>query len=398
MLTTDHHTLKKILRELIILTSLVLLIIIAGILNAVVESIKTPALKDVKDAKEESVMRDSATIIIPLLDTLLKEKTPRAPSGKPPQFVVLSFDGSKSNETWKEIRAFASEMKEKSAPLHFTFFISAVYLLNPENANTYSPPGHDQGDSQIGFSEGPKATKERIRQINAAFSEGHEIASHAAGHFNGMRWSYEDWKKELSFFDDLIFNVQANNSIIEKIALGKSDIIGFRAPELGANSAMMKALADSGYLYDASGVGYAHLWPKKNAAGIWEFPLMTITFVHSGANTISMDYSMYVDQTQGKDLAKKGTELWNTLYTDIVDTYTAYFNKNYQGNRAPISIGHHFTMMNDGVYWEAMKSFAREVCGKPEVICGSYRDLVQYLGLLTPETIATFEKGDLFVK
>ncbi len=57
----------------------------------------------------------------------------------------------------------------------------------------------------------------------------------------------------------------------------------------------------------------------------------------------------------------------------------SYFRKEYNGSRAPINIGHHFSMWNDGVYWEALKDFAQEVCGKENVSCTSYAKLVDYL-------------------
>jgi hypothetical protein len=31
------------------------------------------------------------------------------------------------------------------------------------------------------------------------------------------------------------------------------------------------------------------------------------------------------------------------------------------------------------VYWEATKDIAREICGKPEVYCVTYREMIEYL-------------------
>ena len=42
-------------------------------------------------------------------------------------------------------------------------------------------------------------------------------------------------------------------------------------------------------------------------------------------------------------------------------------------------IAGHFAKWNDGVYWEAMKAFASEVCGRADVRCVSYRELVNYM-------------------
>jgi len=71
-----------------------------------------------------------------------------------------------------------------------------------------------------------------------------------------------------------------------------------------------------------------------------------------------------------------------------------YFNSNYYGRRAPVSIGHHFALPNDGAYWDALKDFANTVCGEAEVRCLSYKEYAQFLDGLTPETLESFRKGD----
>jgi hypothetical protein len=67
------------------------------------------------------------------------------------------------------------------------------------------------------------------------------------------------------------------------------------------------------------------------------------------------------------------------MYNDTLTSYRNYFKGNFAGTRAPVFIGHHFSRWNDGVYWEVMKTFAREECGKPEVRCVTYRELADYL-------------------
>ncbi len=52
-----------------------------------------------------------------------------------------------------------------------------------------------------------------------------------------------------------------------------------------------------------------------------------------------------------------------------LQTYLHYFRTNYSGNRAPLHIGHHFTGFVGGAYNAALKTFARAVCGLPEVRC-----------------------------
>ena len=78
----------------------------------------------------------------------------------------------------------------------------------------------------------------------------------------------------------------------------------------------------------------------------------------------------------------------------MLATYLHYFKTNYAGNRAPLHIGHHFSAFQNGVYNEALKSFARSVCGLPEVRCITYAKLADFMDRQNPETLAAYRKGD----
>lgn len=106
-----------------------------------------------------------------------------------------------------------------------------------------------------------------------------------------------------------------------------------------------------------------------------------------------MDYSLYHMQTGVKDTAYRGTPLWNTLYADLRTSYRDYFTRNYEGNRAPVYIGNHFSKWNDGLYWQAMQDFAREVCVKPEVKCVTFSELADFMDTLSPEVLARYQTG-----
>jgi len=101
-----------------------------------------------------------------------------------------------------------------------------------------------------------------------------------------------------------------------------------------------------------------------------------------GGSTLSMDYNVYLSQTGAKDILKAGTPEWNKNYLQTLGAFTNYFNKNYNGSRAPVVIGNHFSLWNDGLYFEALKTFANNVCGLPEVKCGTFGELVEYLNQL----------------
>jgi hypothetical protein len=306
-----------------------------------------------------------------------------------PQFVILSFDGSKSLEMWKETREFAKKMNAEGKPLHFTYFINAIYLLTEGNKDAYESPRVGRGVSKIGFAESEENIVLRAEEIKKTFDDGHEIASHTAGHFPAGSWSEEEWGKEFTSFKSLILNIQKNNPsvVVPDISFLNSEISGFRAPELSVNNAMYKTLKDFNFTYDTSGIGRPDTYPTKDEYGIWNIPLNTIEIGEWKTPTISMDYSIWILQSNGVEEAVKGTELWNKYFADVKNAYLEYFERNYKGGRAPVIIGNHFSLWNDGVYWEAMKSFAENVCGKPEVYCVTFKEYVNYLNIKNSEPL-----------
>jgi peptidoglycan/xylan/chitin deacetylase (PgdA/CDA1 family) len=306
-----------------------------------------------------------------------------------PQFVIFSLDGSKSLEMWRDTREFAKKMNNEGKPIHFTYFINAIYLLTEENKDAYESPRGGRGVSKIGFAESEENIALRVEEIKKAYDEGHEIASHGAGHFSGQFWSEEEWGKEFTSFQNLISDVSKNNSnvLIPDISFLEGQIVGFRAPELGVNNSLYKTLKDFNFLYDASGIGLPDTQPTKDEYGIWHIPLNTIETGEWESLAISMDYSLWILQSNGTEEAFKGTQLWDKYFNDVKNSYLEYFDRNYKNERAPVVIGNHFSLWNDGVYWEAMKSFAEEVCGKKEVYCVTFKEYVRYLNIKNSEPL-----------
>ena len=179
--------------------------------------------------------------------------------------------------------------------------------------------------------------------------------------------------------------------MIQPWAFDLSKIIGFRAPELGVNNALYKVLSEKKYVYDTSGARMPTKYPMKDKDGIWHIGLGIIKTKNlrlglsgninqnKSSYVLSMDYNFWMIQSKVKNVAKKGTSLWDNFYKEVKDSYLDYFNKNYEGNHAPVVIGQHFSLWNDGVYYEALKSFAEDVCGKQDVKCVTFREYVDYL-------------------
>ncbi len=316
-----------------------------------------------------------------------------APGSRPPQYVLIGFDGGLDVAQWQKTRDFAQEMRSSNKNINFTYFLSGVYFITWNNRQLYAPPKKSVGASAIGFGQGRADVSSRIEHMNASFREGHEIASLGNGHFNGRenKWNQDDWSSELKQFNDLVFGSYTNNDLSPAgYTLSQNDIVGFRAPALATNSDLWPALKNAGFMYDVSTVGHKNRWPQKDNNGVWRFIVPEIEVAGTAKKTLAMDYNFYVVQSGAKpDVANR-----EAYRKQMYDSYMNYFNSNYYGRRAPVSIGHHFALPNDGAYWDALKDFANTVCGEAEVRCLSYKEYAQFLDGLTPETLESFRKGD----
>lgn len=291
---------------------------------------------------------------------------------RPPQFVLLAFDGSYNNGFWEESRAFAQQTS-----LKFTYFISSVYYVARPNNASYQAPRQRQGASNIGWGDDSADIERRLAHTRAAVQEGHEIASHAAGHYDGSAWSESEWMKEFESFDTMLFNAPRTAGLSSfDMGFASRDVVGFRAPQLGHSRGLFATLANKGFTYDTSKVDAPDYWPQK-VDGVWNFPLARLRIVGSGKATLSMDYNFFVADSRGSNDAVTANHA--KYERQMVDTYMQYFQSNYYGNRAPVHIGHHFSKWNGGAYWKAMQTFARRVCGLPEVKCVTYKELVSFV-------------------
>lgn len=325
--------------------------------------------------------------------------TQNSSTPRPPQFVMLAFDGSKSNAMWQDTLDFARDARRKGIDMNFTYFISAVYFLKKSERYHYDPP-KGEGKSAIGFANNNSNIVERVRFLNRAHDQNHEVASHACGHFDGSSWSYYNWINEFYSFNDLVFNYDLNNDIqypdYVKLNFSANDVVGFRAPLLGVSNGLWPTLKYFNYRYDTSQTNVPSYWPKIfRKSNAWNFPLANLTIAGTAKKTLSMDYNFYVFQTGAKPITDRDD--LNYYQKQMEDTYLNYFLENYNGNRAPIHIGHHFSKWNNGIYWEAMKKFAMKVCGLPEVRCVTYTELADYMDNLNKREKRDFQIGR-FVK
>jgi peptidoglycan/xylan/chitin deacetylase (PgdA/CDA1 family) len=334
----------------------------------------------------------AARVIIAALGLLLLAHAVPAQAGveRPPQFIVMAFDNCTELERWQELTDFAAELNRDGDRIHFTFFVSGINFLADSHRGLYEGPHQRRGYSRIKFGGSAEQVRKRIDYVNDLYRNGHEIASHAVGHFNGAAWSTGDWQREFRAFGDIVDNVASNNGLPEsRLAFAAADVIGFRAPYLAKSAGMYSALRANGFRYDTSGVGHADAWPEK-VDGLWRFNLAMLRIQGLGRGTLSMDYNFFVAQSR----AAYDPRRYEAAREQMLQTYLHYFKTNYAGNRAPLHIGHHFMNYQGGAYNDALKSFARVVCGLPEVRCVTYAKLADFMDQQSAETLAAYRKGD----
>ena len=90
-----------------------------------------------------------------------------------------------------------------------------VHLLQDSFAALYDPPRQQRGRSDVGFGGSKARVESRLNMLRRAFREGHEIAGHGNGHWDGSEFTYEDWASELRQFDYFFRNAYEINGIVD---------------------------------------------------------------------------------------------------------------------------------------------------------------------------------------
>lgn len=308
-----------------------------------------------------------AALALTALSTPLAAKDAPAPVDKP-QYVIISFDGASHIEQWERSRALA-----RDAGASFTYFLSCVFVVDKQDRARYQPPEMAAGRSNVGFAQSREEIKARLDQVWTARAEGHEIASHGCGHFDGGAWSASAWEQEFDQYKTLMRDAWSANGLEGEPAAWKkfveTEIRGFRAPYLSTGPGLFKALANAGFAYDASTVSNGPSVPGREN-GLMRFSLPMIPEGPKQRPVIAMDYNLYVRHSGGEEQPAMAGAFAERAYT----AFKAAFDAQVKGERIPLQIGYHFTLMNDGAYWNALERFAREVCKRDDVRCVSYAD------------------------
>jgi hypothetical protein len=304
------------------------------------------------------------------------------PGQRPPQFVIVSFDGAGDHDKWTFWRGVAAK-----SGMRFTGFLSGVYLLDRDHRTDYTGPGHAAGASSLGSWNTPAEVRTLVRDLNSAYGAGMEIGTHYNGHFcagsapSGGDWSTAAWSSELSQF----FRFWAAH---HDLTIPASTVRGGRTPCLEDQPDQLgPALKAKGFSYDTSRTANGISWPEQDRWGLWEFPLAYVPLAGTGSGVVSMDYNFWVKQT-GNPPSTHDTAASSQ---QVLQTYRAMYKAAYSGNRAPLVLGNHFNSWNGNAYTQALAHFVEETCRKPETRCVPYRDVIAWMQAQTPATLKALQ-------
>ena len=306
--------------------------------------------------------------------------------GRPPQFVLFSFDGAADPSLMERWRRTA-----ESSGARLTFFLSAVYLLAKEHRAAYQGPGHPAGASAIGFSPTPGGQDDNtyiaevVRSLQGAARAGHEIGDHYGGHWCGTggvsTWTRSDWASELNQVEALVLKVDSNNSLSPPVGPPYDPIrvAGSRTPCLeGQMDELYPVLKARGYRYDASNTKGLFDWPSKRR-GLWAFGFAGITIAGLERPTIPVDYSVSTGFGGDAVRGSLSSEQQSQIHIAVRDAYVRTFEQLYYGARTPLEISNHFNTSDGDAYNKAVEDTMRTVCGRPEVVCTTYSAVADWL-------------------
>ncbi|MBY8877319.1 hypothetical protein [Actinacidiphila acidipaludis] len=320
------------------------------------------------------------------------------PGQKPPQFVIFSWDGAGEldNGLFARFRNLAREHNAK-----MSFFLSGLYCLPESKKDLYRPPNNPVGASDIGYFK-DEHIKTTLEQLRLAWLEGHEIGTHFNGHFCTGRgsvgnWTPAQWESEIDQAIDFVTHWKTNTGFTDVATLPfdyRKELAGGRTPCLLGQDQWLPTAAKLGLRYDASGPGGNQVWPSKKQ-GLWDLPLQLIPFPGHSFEVLSMDYNMLANQSHAATKSDpRNYPYWRQQATA---SYIAGFQRAYETNRAPFSIGNHFEQWNGGIYMDAVQGVLEHIASlnADDVRMVSFKQYVNWLDAQDPAMLSKLRTLDV---
>ncbi|MCD0451502.1 hypothetical protein LO762_20215 [Actinocorallia sp. API 0066] len=266
------------------------------------------------------------------------------PGERPPQFVVLAWDGAETADG-----AFAR--LRRSARAHgasMTFFLSGRSLLPARD--------HRARGGRVAAQPTDRQIRDTVLNLTLGWREGHEVAARLDGPRcgrSGVRaWTAADWKSEIRRSIGLVTTWRTATGFTDLPALPfdyRKQVVGGRVPCREGTRALRKAAHDLGWKYDPNGTG-PQVWPRRRD-GLWRLPSKSLR--------------------RGKPAA----------------VYQRAFDRAYRGDRAPLVISGRFTHGKGGRL-NAVEGFLARNAARPDVRFVSFRQLVEWLEAQDPAVLA----------
>lgn len=313
-----------------------------------------------------------------------------SPGQRPPQFVVVSWDGAgETSGLFAHFREFAQRHQ-----MGMTFFVSGIYLLPESRRADYHPPRHAVGAADIGLLS-DAAIRATLTQIRGAWLEGHEIGTHFNGHFcgkgGGGDWTPAEWDSEIDQAVRFVTTWRTATGFTDLPPLPfdyDKELVGSRTPCLEGQAGLVKAAATARWRYDTSGTG-RQVWPSKLAGtALWNIPMQSLPVPGRTTEFLSMDYTFLANQSKTVNGDPAQRPKWQA---EMRGSLLAGFARAYDGNRAPLILGNHFENWNGGIYMNAVESALTEMATKPDVRFVSFRQLCDWLDGQDPAVLAALQ-------
>ncbi|MBN1981590.1 MAG: polysaccharide deacetylase family protein [Chitinivibrionales bacterium] len=316
-----------------------------------------------------------------------------------PQFVIWGFD---DQETPDGMKAVLSMFKNKTNP-HGSGQ-SGNFDGKPIGCSFYS--------NSYNFPAG------NVKQLHTeAYSAGFDMGNHTHDHMTTFTTSESGWKS----------NIESCTRELVALGIAQSKIIGFRSPRLEYTNFTFKVLQQLGFIYDCSiEEGFepdmtagSYYWPYTldngspgnkiavewdigyevitSYAGLWEIPCYTFIAPpdeECSKYGISSGLRKRVKSAMNDGFNEKDGKItgldYNVLYqanaspAEFCGMLKYTLDLNYNGNRAPMTIGAHSKYYSDGQVGKALGDFLAFALAKPDVRVISTIDLVAWLRNPTP--------------
>ncbi|NUS15290.1 MAG: hypothetical protein HOY69_28490, partial [Streptomyces sp.] len=340
------------------------------------------------------------------------------PGERPPQFVVFSWDGAVQDD--RRLLSYVREFGERDGAA-MTYFVSGVSLLPAGHASLYAPPRHPRGTSDTGLAADPATVAATVHEMRLAWADGSEIGTSFNGHFCGQdggaaelpatdpsdaagvgavsgattadgasgAWTAEEWAGEIRQAQDFAQHWKTNTGLTSLDPLPfdyAKGVVGGRPPCLTDPPGLPAAAEAAGFRYLADPTPQPQVWPAKTG-DMWRFPLQEVPVPGRDTETPASDQGFLSVQSGTPVTGVPDPQQNATWGRQMRDGLLAGFDRAYDGNRAPLVVAGHLESWNGGTYLRAVEDTVRDVCGKPEVRCVSFRQLADWLDMQDPKVL-----------